>query len=325
MTAARRRAAALAAALVVAAAGFALLRRPPARPPLPCPHLAAVLAVPSLEAAPVLLARLSLPGGVCRIAAAAEAADTAPLAVLPGDAFRPASAARTRWLPFLLVAQRAASLLVARAPVAPHFLWHSLSGQTVVLSPAAGDLGGVVVTAMVAVHAVDGVALLRGLGERAFVAGTGAYAELPLWPAEALLLAGRAHPAADLAIQGGPLPAAVLAARPAFARRHPRLLAAIAVAVYGAELRLDRLGGRLADAWPTPLAPAARRALAAALARARYAGVWPSDPRLDAALFTRLDVLLQGAGLVPVGPPPAALAWPAEAAMRRLAPVPQAG
>jgi hypothetical protein len=106
------------------------------------------------------------------------------------------------------VAQRAGALVVSRTAQAPHFLWHGVAGRVMVLSNAAGDLGPTVVRAMLAAHAVPTALVLRGLGEAAFAAGTGDYLELPLWPAERLIAAGRAHFAADLAIQAGPLPAA---------------------------------------------------------------------------------------------------------------------
>lgn len=309
-------------ALAAAIALFVLVAR--LRTPTPprargC-RVAVAIEVPATDAAPLYLASrhpLRLGGVACRLVPVAAATPRAPLVVAAGSALGPGLQ------PFVLVAQRVGALLVARQPIAPHFLWHSLTGQVVVLPKATGDLGPSLVTAMVALHRVSGVSLLRGLGTSAFFAGTGAYLELPLWPAERLVAEGRAYIAADLAIQGGPVPAAVLAARTPFAQTHGPWLAAIALAVYREELTLDRRGGSLAARWPASLSDSARAGLGRALWRGTYEHLWPSDPRVEASLFTRLDVLLRTAGERTASPAaPVVLAAPAEEAMRRLAPPP---
>lgn len=316
-------AALIAAALAVLAAGAGYLALAPRAGPLAgrngC-RLAVALGVPRLEAAPIELApAVRRPGRpLCRLVlTAGTAAANAPLALVAGDAWAgPQPSAR---LPFLLVAQRVGALLVAREAVAPHFLWSGTAERVLLLPGRAGDLGPTVVDAMLALHAVRDASVLRGLGAAAFAAGTGDYLELPLWRAQRLIDAGRAHFAVDLGIQGGPLPAAVLAASPAFARARPALLDAVAVAVAAASAELADRPAAMADRWPTALGPVARRTLARALARARYEHLWPTDPRLDRALFVRLDVLRRAAGANAFAPP-RVLDAPAEAALARLAP-----
>lgn len=321
----RRRlvAGALGAILVAAVVGRALLGLGPARlGKVGGCRLRVALAVPVLEAAPlVLVGAVARSGGrACTLSLTrGRAAAQAPLALLPGDAWA-APEPSTR-VPFLLVAQRAGALLVARVPVAPHFLWHGVSEHVVLLPDQAGDLGPTVVRAMLSLHEVAHVSVLRGLGRAAYAAGTGDFLELPLWPAEEALGSHAAHFAADLAIQGGPLPAAVLAASPAFARTHSALLDRIAVAVARASVDLMERPRRMARRWPGRLAPTARAALERALLRARYEHLWPSDPRVEATLFARLGVLRRAAGETDVAAP-TALAAPAERAMRVLAPPP---
>lgn len=321
----RRRLAAVAALLAALAGLWALLAPGAGRAPRPigC-RIDVALAVPRLEAAPIVLAGpvRQRGRGACRLdLVTGPAAGRAPLALVSGAAW--AGPTPTRRVPFLLVAQRAGALVVSRTAQAPHFLWHGVAGRVMVLSNAAGDLGPTVVRAMLAAHAVPTALVLRGLGEAAFAAGTGDYLELPLWPAERLIAAGRAHFAADLAIQAGPLPAAVLAASPAYARTDGSHLFAVARAVAAAQAALLERPAALVARWPGRLGPAGLKALARALARARYEQLWPDDPRLDAALFVRLSVLRQAAGESALSPP-RWLVGPAEAALRRLAP-PRAG
>jgi hypothetical protein len=316
----RRRLTVLVGALALAALLYALVGRGPGAPRgLGC-QIDVALAVPRLDAAPLLLAAAVRQRGqpTCRLRlVTGAAAARAPLALLSGDAW--AGLQPSDRVPFLLVAQRVGALLVSRQPVAPHFLWHGVKERVLVLSRASGDLGPTVVDAMLDAHAVPSVAVLRGLGAAAFRAGTGDYLELPLWPAERLLASGRAHFATDLAIQGGPLPAAVLAASPVFARAEPARLTAVAIAVARAEAALLERPAAMAARWPGRLSADERKALALALARARYEHLWPSDPRLERSLFVRLDVLRQAAGQSAFAPP-AVLTAPAEAALRRLAP-----
>lgn len=311
---------AIGVAVAAAIAGSAVLRGGPAVPVVQGCRLAVAVAVPVVEAAPVYLARdtFRLNGRTCRLAAVTSGTDPHPvLAVLPGDGLRD----HPGMIPFLLVAQRTDAALVARRRVAPHFLWHDLAEQSVLLPSVRGDLGPVVVEAMIALHHVGHVTVLTGLGRAAFAAGTGTYLELPLWQAERVAIEGRGHIATSLAIQGGPLPAAVLAVRSGFAAAHPAVLASVARAVYTAQLALDAGTAPLARRWPVPLGPTGRRVLAAALAAGRYAQVWPTDPRVEAYLFVRLRVLAQAAGApTQVEPPAQVIAAPAEAAMRRLAP-----
>jgi hypothetical protein len=188
-----------------------------------------------------------------------------------------------------------------------------------VLGAGHGDLGPTVVEAMLAYHAVRTASVLRGLGAAAYLDGTGDYLEAPLWRAERLIAQGRAHLAADLGVQGGPLPAAVLATTPAFAHTAPALLDDVARAVARTTLMLQESPRASLRRWPGRLDRGARASLAAALARARYDHLWPTDPRPDRALFVRLDVLRRAVGLPAASPPPI-LEGPAEAAMRGLPP-----
>ncbi len=295
-----------------------IVQRPPGVGPT-C-RIALRLAVPRLEAAPIVLAGPveTARARACRLTLRTGAAtDGAPLALLPGDAW--AGPTPSRRLPFALVADRVGALLLAHDATAPHFLWHGLAGRVVVLGHAAGDLGPTVVRAMLAYHEVHDSRLLTGLGPAAFAAGTGDVLEVPLWRGEALLRSGRAELATDLALAGGPLPAAVLAASPAFARAHPTLLAAITVALARATEVVRAEPNRAARLWPHLGTKGARATLAAALRRAHYEHLWPDDPRIDASLFVRLDVLRRAAGLAPFAPPPV-LTAPAEYAIRRLPP-----
>ncbi len=307
------------AALAAIAAWRALGQGGPA-PVLPAPcRLDVALAVPRLEAAPILLAGpVRRPRATaCRLRLVTGAkARGASLALVAGDAW--AGERPSPLLPFLLIAQRAGALLVSRTPVAPHFLWHGTAERVLLLPAGSGDLGSTVVRAMLSLHAVKGAAVLRGLGTAAFAAGSGDYLELPLWSAEEVLARGGAHFATDLAIQGGPLPAAVLAASPALAGRDPALLDAVAAAVAAAVVELHDHPEAMAARWPGRLPRAARRTLARALSRARYEHLWATDPRLDRSLFVRLDVLRRAAG-ESAFTPPVILAGPAESALRRLA------
>ena len=317
----------LAVAVAVVMGLLALLWQPWRGAPAPGPGrigciIDVALEVPVVQAAPVYLAsgeRLREGRRSCRLQiVTGSAIRTAPLVLVSG------SDLTAGLLPFLLVAQRAGALLVGRERIAPHFLWHSLEERVVVLPHARGDLGAPLVRAMVALHQITSAALLEGLAPKAFTDGTGDYVELPLLPAERLVTAGKGFVATDLGIQGGPLPAALLAARVAFAQTHPKLLTAAAVAVYRQELALDKSGGSLTARWPRPaLGAAAAKSLAAALTRGRYDHLWPTDPRIEPSLFTRLDIVLKAAGMGATAPAnPAVLEAPAETALRRLAPVP---
>jgi hypothetical protein len=272
--------------------------------------------VPTLEALPALLA-VSRPasGPACRLVPPSPGRP-ATWEVVPGQALLQAPGHSPSLVGIALVAQRVGAVLVSRRPTGPHFLWHDLEGQVVLLPSVPGDLGAAVVRAAVAQHRVQGVRLLTGLGPRAFAAGTGAYLEVPLEMGMVLRARRQGYVACHLGVQAGPLPAAVLAVSPGYLARHPQAVRRMVLEVAWWSLALGHGQSPPPNTGVAPLPPAALR-------EARRIRLWPQDVRLDEALFTRLQALLAAAGLPPS--PGAQAAWwsgPAEWAMRHLGEAP---